>query len=607
MSTPRPPARQRKWAPKVRTGCKSCKVRKKKCDETKPHCLRCLKGKFSCDGYATPKPWVFEPERTEQYDGGAGEAMLTVDLAQSTENASVSPNSRSATTSLIDTTCFEHATSLVSDMTYFEPNTTSLFNVPCFEPVTATHTLLSGSASAEGDCLSLPFDEQEHEQGLQYRNRYESSNAIFMRHGARHTNHSVVTSTTRHATTVAQHLSLMQPSTPWSSELDRNFCQYFLLEFAPLLATTSQWRYFWQAAVPQAAWLNPSINHAVIVVAATYESRRSGIDRTELILHRTNLAIRGFAADSVSPDEALIMCRLFSSIAQCQKDVRTAAMHMTSGQKILKEATRSGKAKSEIMRIMAPTVLALTTDEVGDDEDVGARFSGDKWLAFGVLKDIRARYGRLLHSWTEEQWNGIDAPASGVLSIAWSTLTQAFCSALYPDVVVFGEDDPVAPVWQIRFQLRNAGRLLSLDELDVEFGVLIHDLDCHFGRLDGRLRLSLELKDRLKRLVENYVVQASVVEPRMTAGTFWHQYTHQQCYIERHLERLDHSLPDDLPRLEGGRVSNDDVIAESTGGRVEGPGADFERKKREFYLEHVCHHRSGFVPLPSLRTGWRTG
>jgi hypothetical protein len=88
-------------------------------------------------------------------------------------------------------------------------------------------------------------------------------------------------------------------------------------------------------------------------------------------------------------------------------------------------------------------------------------------------------------------------------------------------------------------------------------------------------------------------VQAAVLEPRMTAGTFWHQYSHQQCYVERHLR----ALPDDLPRLRGGRVSNDDVVAESTGGRVEGPGADFERRKREYYLEHVCHHRSGFMPL----------
>ncbi|KAI1627463.1 hypothetical protein EDD37DRAFT_647138 [Exophiala viscosa] len=585
MPTPRPPARQRKWAPKVRTGCKTCKVRKKKCDETKPHCLRCVKDKFTCDGYTTPKTWVFEPT-SKQHDDGAGDATVTAEVAQTTETASVSPNSRSATTSLSDTPGFEHATSLVTDRTYFEPTTTSVADVPCFEQGAATYVLSSGSGSVGQDYLSLPLVQQDHGRlGENYNDSTQPASLV--RHGE------------RRSITVAEHLSMMQPSTPWSSETDRNFCQYFLLEFAPLLATTSQWRYFWHAAIPQAAWLNPSINHAVIAVAATYESRRSGVDRTELILHRTNLAIREFAADSVSPDMALIMCRLFSSMAQCQGDVRTAAMHMTSGQKILRDATRSGKAKSEIMKIMAPTVLALTTDEIGDDEDVGARFSGDKWFAFAVLKDIRTRYGRLLHSWTEEQWDGIDAPASGVLSIAWSTLTQAFSSALYPDVVVFGPDDPVTPVWQIRFQLRDAGRLLSLDELDVEFDVLIHDLDCHFGRLDGRLRLSEELKDRLKRLVENYVVQASVVEPRMTAGTFWHQYTHQQCYIERHLERLDQSLPDDLPRLEGGRVSNDDVISESTGGSVEGPGADLERRKREYYLEHVCHHRSGFVPLPS--------
>ena len=37
---------------KVRTGCRTCKTRRTKCDETKPSCLRCTKAKFVCEGYS---------------------------------------------------------------------------------------------------------------------------------------------------------------------------------------------------------------------------------------------------------------------------------------------------------------------------------------------------------------------------------------------------------------------------------------------------------------------------------------------------------------------------------------------------------------------------
>lgn len=40
--------------PKVRSGCLTCKQRRLKCDEAKPHCQRCLKSKRQCDGYGYP-------------------------------------------------------------------------------------------------------------------------------------------------------------------------------------------------------------------------------------------------------------------------------------------------------------------------------------------------------------------------------------------------------------------------------------------------------------------------------------------------------------------------------------------------------------------------
>ncbi|KAL2065882.1 hypothetical protein VTL71DRAFT_3552 [Oculimacula yallundae] len=45
------PSKTRKSKPKVKTGCLTCKIRRVKCDEGKPHCERCFKAGLTCDGY----------------------------------------------------------------------------------------------------------------------------------------------------------------------------------------------------------------------------------------------------------------------------------------------------------------------------------------------------------------------------------------------------------------------------------------------------------------------------------------------------------------------------------------------------------------------------
>ncbi|KAI0466926.1 hypothetical protein F4859DRAFT_495741 [Xylaria cf. heliscus] len=44
--------RQRAYQPKTRTGCLTCKIRRVKCDEALPACLRCTSTGRTCDGYA---------------------------------------------------------------------------------------------------------------------------------------------------------------------------------------------------------------------------------------------------------------------------------------------------------------------------------------------------------------------------------------------------------------------------------------------------------------------------------------------------------------------------------------------------------------------------
>ncbi|KAF7194665.1 putative acetyltransferase [Pseudocercospora fuligena] len=47
--------RKRNFSNRTKTGCHTCRARKKKCDETKPTCNNCMRGSFQCAGYG-PKP-----------------------------------------------------------------------------------------------------------------------------------------------------------------------------------------------------------------------------------------------------------------------------------------------------------------------------------------------------------------------------------------------------------------------------------------------------------------------------------------------------------------------------------------------------------------------
>ncbi|KAI1332770.1 hypothetical protein F5Y16DRAFT_125127 [Xylariaceae sp. FL0255] len=46
-----PKKRKRNFSNRTKTGCLTCRKRKKKCDETKPECTNCVRGGFICHGY----------------------------------------------------------------------------------------------------------------------------------------------------------------------------------------------------------------------------------------------------------------------------------------------------------------------------------------------------------------------------------------------------------------------------------------------------------------------------------------------------------------------------------------------------------------------------
>ncbi|OLN82211.1 putative maltose O-acetyltransferase [Colletotrichum chlorophyti] len=54
-----PKKRKRNFSNRTKTGCLTCRRRKKKCDEQKPECSNCLRGGFMCAGYPPQRstPW----------------------------------------------------------------------------------------------------------------------------------------------------------------------------------------------------------------------------------------------------------------------------------------------------------------------------------------------------------------------------------------------------------------------------------------------------------------------------------------------------------------------------------------------------------------------
>ncbi|KAF2399092.1 trimeric LpxA-like protein [Trichodelitschia bisporula] len=52
-----PKKRKRAFTNRTKTGCQTCRRRKKKCDEGKPECNNCSRGGFVCEGYAAKSTW----------------------------------------------------------------------------------------------------------------------------------------------------------------------------------------------------------------------------------------------------------------------------------------------------------------------------------------------------------------------------------------------------------------------------------------------------------------------------------------------------------------------------------------------------------------------
>ncbi|KAI9816599.1 MAG: hypothetical protein M1827_001732 [Pycnora praestabilis] len=69
-----------------KTGCRTCRRRKKKCDETKPHCLNCQKNAVVCEGYSPREVWRPGRGRAELRDESRGPSCGLPCLIDGIEN-----------------------------------------------------------------------------------------------------------------------------------------------------------------------------------------------------------------------------------------------------------------------------------------------------------------------------------------------------------------------------------------------------------------------------------------------------------------------------------------------------------------------------------------
>ncbi|ETI29519.1 hypothetical protein G647_01972 [Cladophialophora carrionii CBS 160.54] len=537
MPVPQQGKRQRRWAPKVRTGCKTCKIRRKKCDEKRPSCSRCLRDKFPCDGYDSPKAWVFEP--------GEPPRVVKVEARAST-----------ADSDYVDESLRSLA---ISDERITHQSTGIGLGPGHAGQVEDVDTAYTGNPNLSPR-IARPYD-----------------------------------------------VLLLEPSGPCTTALDQDYTQYFLLRTAPLLSSTRRWQNFWQFIVPQAAWVNASVRHAMIAVSLTFDTYVSGTDHRELIFSRRKQAITAFATEPRNSWEVgLIICRLFSSMAQCNEDFEAAMTHMKAGEKMVLQATQNGHHRtSEVVRLMAATFMGLFADSTVDF-DVIKRFAPKARRAFRTLQKMCSDYARMLRRITNLHWGRepgaadktIETATMGFLSVVFTTLNQAISSAMYPDLLAFPADDGIVPVQEVRAKLVEQGSLLNLDGLKDMHRPLFDAVEAFFAppivsdapsskhhatqsRVYPQYSLPKHLETRLKAFVENYVVQAFELEPRMTAGTFWlPESMIPGCLMDKHLEPP------------AGATA---CLHRTCSGHAHAEEDDITRERREYYHEFVCQYRSGFM------------
>ncbi|KAI5778302.1 hypothetical protein EDC01DRAFT_622896 [Geopyxis carbonaria] len=91
-----PKRRKRVFSNRTKTGCITCRRRKKKCDEGKPECINCKRGGFVCEGYSGKVSWQKPPGKT-----GSSHTALIRSEEDRPDSSSASPIARQVSQTLM--------------------------------------------------------------------------------------------------------------------------------------------------------------------------------------------------------------------------------------------------------------------------------------------------------------------------------------------------------------------------------------------------------------------------------------------------------------------------------------------------------------------------
>lgn len=156
-----PIAEQKKAAhARSKTGCGTCRRRKKKCDETKPACMNCEKNNVVCDGYAPREPWRSGKQKT-----------LTIRTQLPTELPLLVEGIEGS----VDQLFFQHFTCQVGNVLSLTDHHNPFLEL--IVPMSMSHTgLMHSLLYLSGSCLIANQESPKYE--WEQRSEHHSSKAI---------------------------------------------------------------------------------------------------------------------------------------------------------------------------------------------------------------------------------------------------------------------------------------------------------------------------------------------------------------------------------------------------------------------------------------------
>lgn len=318
------------------------------------------------------------------------------------------------------------------------------------------------------------------------------------------------------------------------SASDHKYPQFYVVNVAPVLGTTQQWRSFWETLVPDLSSYDSSVYHAMVALSAVFESKVSGTDHSIMVMHQVNLAVRAAYSQSVCTCNMLILCRLLASISQCTGDRKMAVNHLQHGWKILVSAIGDCQLDPNIMRLLAPTFLCASRERVSSlfNPLLGNLYAQSK---IECLESIRLDFLKTLSLLDPTR---IESRQKSFLVACWNVMTQASSCLVFPDTSSLVSDDGIFTVHEMEKSLREAEELLNLEQLQQSsastFRLLEMFIQCGSNSSCswGRMQQCLEL------FVQNFLVQVAEIQPNIRTGPFWYDDQDMPCAIEEFSKSL---------------------------------------------------------------------